>query len=251
MKPFKALLIILTLKIITSCGQGQNSNESLEKIGVDTKTLPSNEIKEKQKHYFDTTFVVNKQTFKFVMDDINEDEVKLTFIRNSKKIKTDTLQSVGLGGSEFTDFNKDGNTDIMFTYIGNNSSYELYLFDNKANEFKILEGFDRFGEAIQLKSNPKYYYTYQRAGCSDIDWVSDLFYIDNFKTIQVGYIYGQGCDFEVKENPQVILIYKVLANSEENKQLINELPYIKNIPKFGDKWSFIEKYWNNNYEKFD
>ena len=49
----------------------------------------------------------------------------------------------------------------------------------------------------------------------------------------------------------VILIYKVLANSEENKQLINELPYIKNIPKFGDKWSFIEKYWNNNYEKFD
>lgn len=251
MRPFKILLIILTLNIITSCGQGQNNRKSLKEIGVDIKTSPSNDIKNQQRHYFDTTFVVNKQTFKFVMNDINEDEITITFIKNSKKIKTDTLQSVGLGGFEFTDFNKDGNSDIMFTYIGNNSSYEFYLFDNKSNDFKILEGFDRFAEAIQLKNNSKYYYSYQRAGCADMNWISDLFYIDNFKTIQVGHIYGQGCDFEIKENPQVISIYKVLENNEENKKLIKKLPYIKNIPKFDDKWNFIEEYWNNNYEKFD
>ncbi|MBA0883120.1 hypothetical protein [Flavobacterium undicola] len=250
MKPIRTLLIILTLNVITSCGQGLDNNKSLEKIAVDTKALPSNEIINQQRHHFDTTFVVNKQTFKFVINDI-EDEVTMTFIRNSKKIKTDTLQSVGLGGFEFTDFNKDGNLDILITYLGNNSSYDLYLFDNSINEFKDLEGFDRFPEAIQLKTNPNYYYSYHRAGCADMDWVSDLFYIDNFKTIQVGHIYGQGCDFEVKENPQVIAIYKVLANSEENKMLIKKLPYIKNIPKFGDKWNFIEKYWNNNYEKFN
>ncbi len=251
MRLFKTLLMILTLMLIISCGQGQKNNKSLGELGGDTKTLPSNEIKEKQKHFFDTTFVVNKQTFKLFMNDINEDEVTLTFIRNSKKIEIDTLKSVGLGGFEFTDFNKDGNSDIFFTYMGNNSSYELYLFDDRANVFRVLEDFDRFAEAIQLKNNPKYYYSYQRAGCADMDWISDLFYIDNFKTIQVGHIYGKGCDFEVKENPQVISIYKVLANNEENIQLIKKLPYIKNIPKFSDKWIFIEKYWNNNYGEFN
>lgn len=251
MKQISTLLILLILTIITSCGQGQDKNKSLKIITVDTKTVTNNKIKNQQGHYFDTTFAVNKQTFKFVINDINEDEVTMTFIRNSKNIKTDTLQSAGLGGFEFTDFNKDGNPDISFYYIGNNSSYDLYLFDNKTNEFKSLEGFDRFSESIQLETNPKYYYSYRRAGCADMDWVSDLFYIDNFKTIQIGHIYGQGCDFEVKENPQVIEIYKVLVNNEENKELIKKLHYKKNIPNFGDKWKFIEKYWNNNYGKFN
>jgi len=251
MRPIKILLIILTLNIITSCGQTQKNKKSLKEIGVVTKTTPSNDFKNQQRHYFDTTFVVNKQTIKFAVNDINEDEITITFIKNSKKIKTDTLQSVGLGGFEFIDFNKDGSSDIMFTYIGNNSSYELYLFDNTANEFKILEGLDKFAEAIQLKKNSKYYYTYQRAGCADMNWISDLFYIDNFKIIQVGHIFGQGCDFEIKDNSQVIEIYKVLENSEENKKLIIKLPYLKNIPKFDYKWNFIEEYWNNNYDKFD
>lgn len=250
MKLVTTLFIILTLTAINSCGQSQNNKKSLKKITVNTRTIKSNEIKNQQRHYFDTTFVVNNQLFKFVINDINEDEVTLTFIRNSKTIKTDTLQSGGLGDFEFTDFNKDGNPDILFTFIGNNSSYGLYLFDNKTTEFKYLEGFDRFPEAIQLKTNPKYYYSYHRAGCADMNWISDLFYIDNFKIIQIGHIYGQGCDFEAKENYQVIDIYKVLINNEENKKLIKTLPYIKNIPKFDDKWNFIEKYWNNHYKKF-
>ena len=147
--------------------------------------------------------------------------------------------------------NKDENIDILLTYIGNNSSYELYLFDKSENQYKFLEGYDRFSEAIQLKTNPKYYYSYQRAGCADMNWVSDLFYIDNFKTVCVGHIYGQGCDFEVKENPQIIEIYKVFEENEKNKKEIEKLPYLKNIPDFGDKWNFIEKYWNKNYGKFN
>lgn len=251
MKQFTTLLILLALTVFISCGQSQDNNKSLKKITAKTKIVTSNEVKTQQGHYFDTTFVANRQTFKFVINDINEDEVTLTFIRNSKKIKIDTLQSSGLGGFEFTDFNKDGNPDILFTYIGNNSSYDLFLFDNRTNEFNNLEGFDRFSEAIQLKTNPKYYYSYQKAGCADMNWVSDLFYIENFKIIQIGHIYGQGCDFEVKENPQVIEIYRILVNNEENKKLIKKLPYKKNIPKFGDKWNFIEKYWNNNYGEFN
>ena len=252
MKQFMTFLKILTLTAITSCGQGQVNNKVSEINAVDSNSVKSKETEIQQTHYFDTTFVANKQTFKFEIKDISEDEVTLTFTRNSENIKVDTLQSGGLGNVEFIDFNKDGNSDILFTYMGNNSTYDIYLFDKTSNEFKYLKGFDRFPEAIQLKTNPKYYYSYHRAGCADMNWVSDLFYIDNnFKTIHIGHIYGQGCDFEVKENPQVIEIYKVLEDNEENKKEIEKLPYLKNIPVFGDKWNFIEKYWNKNYGKFN
>ncbi len=204
-----------------------------------------------QDHNFDTSFVINKQTFRFLTKDVNDDQVTLTISRNSKIIKTDTLDAGGLSDLQFPDFDNDKNKDIMLTYMGNNFTYYIYLFDKTHNEFKFVEGFDRFPEAMQLKTNPKYYYSYHRAGCADMNWVSDLFYIDNFKSIHIGHIYGQGCDFEVKDNPQVIEIFKIIDNKEENRKLIGKLPYLKNIPDFGDKWDFIKKYWTENYGKFN
>ena len=251
MRPFTNIFKILTLLVITSCGQGQVNNKVSEKNAVESNSVKSNEIEIQQTHYFDTIFIINQQTFKFEIKDISEDKVTLTFLRNSENIKTDTLRSAGLGNVEFIDFNKDANSDILFTYMGNNSTYEIYLFDKTSNDFKYLKGFDRFPEAIQIETNPKYYYSYHRAGCADMDWVSDLFYIDNFKTIHIGHIYGQGCDFEVNKNPQVIKVYQVREDNEENRKVVEELPYLKNIPAFDDKWSFIKKYWNQNYGKFD
>jgi hypothetical protein len=204
-----------------------------------------------QDHDSDTLFVISKQTFRFQTKDVNADQVTLTIFRNSEIIKTDTLDAGGLSSPKFPDFDNDGNKDIMLTYMGNNFTYYLYLFDKTNNEFKFVDGFDRFPDAMQLKTNPKYYYSYHRAGCADMNWVSDLFYIDNFKSIHIGHIYGQGYDFEVKENPQVIEIYKITDNKEENRKLIEKLPYLKNIPDFGDKWDYIEKYWNANYGKFN
>ena len=247
MKQVITLLTALTLTVITSCRKSKDDSNSIKKV----KTISNDHIINQQKYSFDTTFVVNKKTFEFLINEISEEEVTLTFIRNLKNINKDTLQSIGLGGFEFTDFNKDGNLDILFTYIGNNSSSEIYLFDSKTDEFKKLEGFDRFPEATQLKVNPKYYYSYHRAGCADMNWVSDLFFIDNFKTIQIGHIYGHGCDFEEKENQQIIKIYKVFEENEENKKEVEKLPYLQNISAFGDKWDFIEKYWNKNYGKFN
>jgi len=204
-----------------------------------------------QDHNSDTSFVINKQTFRFQTKKVNADYVTFKIFRNSKIIKTDTLDAGGLSDLEFPDFDNDGNKDLLLTYMGNNFTYRLYLFDKTNNEFKFVEGFDRFPEAMQLKTNPKYYYSYHRAGCADMNWVSDLFYIENFKTIHIGHIDGQGCDFKVEENPQVIEIYKITDNKEENGNLIEKLPYLKNIPNFGDKWDFIKKYWNANYGKFN
>lgn len=204
-----------------------------------------------QEHNADTSFVINKQTFHFQTKDINTDQVTLTIFLNSKISKKDTLDAGGLADLKFPDFNKDGNKDILLTYMGNNFTYYLYLFDPINNIFRFVDGFDRFPEAEQLKTNPKYYYSYHRAGCADMNWISDLFYIENFKSVHIGQMSGKGCDFEINENPQVIEIYKIADDNEENGKLIEKLPYIKNIPKFGDKWDYIKKYWNANYGKFN
>lgn len=203
-----------------------------------------------QEHNSDTSFVINKQTFKIITQEINSDQVSLAIYRGSKVIKIDTLDSGGLSYLKFPDFNNDGNKDIMLTYVGNNSTYYLYLFDKSTNVFKFVEGFDRFPASQQLKTNPKYYYSYHRAGCADLNWVSDSFYIKNFKSIHIGHIYGKGCDADLKEEAQIIEVYKVIDNNSDNEKLFEKLPYKKNVPEFGDKWDFIQQYWQKNYSKF-
>jgi hypothetical protein len=251
MQNLTGTLIIFLLTLFVSCGQRQDNREVSEPNTIESNQLESDTFNIEQRHYFDTTLTRNNIFFRLLIQDISEDEITLTFFRDNKGIKVDTLQSGGLGNIEFIDFDNDKNNDILISYIGNNAVYNLYLFDKLNNEFNFLEGFDRFPEAIQLKTNKKYYYSYHRAGCADMDWVSDLFFIDNFKTIQVGHIYGQGCDYEVKDNPQTIEIFKVIDNDESKKIKVEKLPYLKHIPDFGDKWTFIEKYWNKNYKKYE
>jgi hypothetical protein len=73
MKRFTTFLKIFTLTAITSCGQGQVNNKVSETNAVDSNSVKSKETEIQQTHYFDTTFVANKQTFKFEIKDISED----------------------------------------------------------------------------------------------------------------------------------------------------------------------------------
>lgn len=190
----------------------------------------------------DTTITNNDKSFSIQVQKINANIALLTV--NSKEL--DTIYYNGLSHIEFVDFDNDKNIDILVNYIGNNPTIELYLFDPKNNDFKFIEGFIKFCDSKPLKSNTKYYYSYQRAGCADQNWVSDIFTIDNFNIIHLGHIYGMSCD----DSPNIIEIYKITDNNEEKRKLIEKLPYDKNIATNNDKWDFIEKYWNTNYEKF-
>jgi len=203
-----------------------------------------------QRYVYDTAIVNNRVKFVIKTKDINADLALLLVYRNSKVILADTLDNGGLMNIKLIDFNKDNSRDIMLTYIGNNLTYFLYLFDPVKNAFKKVEDFDKFPDAIQLKTNPKYYYSYHRAGCADFNWVSDLFTIENFKAIHKGHIYGQGCDADIKEYPQQIEIFKILNNNEMDTKRVAKLDYNKHIAVFGEKWDFIEAYWNKNYFKF-
>ncbi len=204
-----------------------------------------------QTRYRDTTITSNKIRLTICTKDLDSNLILLTSRTASHTVLSDTIDRIGLAEIIFTDFNKDSYFDIMLSYYGNNPTYFLYLFDPAGNIFKEIEGFMKYPDAVQLKSNPKYYYSYRRAGCADLNWVSDLFKIVNFEIIQVGHIDGQGCNFEVTQNPQVIEIYKMINNDEEQGKLISKLPYLKHIPHNGYKWEFIEKYWSRNYQKFD
>lgn len=202
-----------------------------------------------QNRFFDTTLSHSKTKISVQIKSLNKDYILLTITNNSKVLISDTL-STAASNPEFIDFNKDSNQDIMFSFIGNNATYRLYLFDTKNKTFKNVKGFDKFPYAVQLKSNPKFYYSYHRAGCADMNWVSDLFTIENFSTVHKGHIYGQGCDYEIETYPQKIEIYKILNNNKDNTKVFEKLDYSKHIAEFGEKWDFIKSYWNKNYSKF-
>jgi hypothetical protein len=200
---------------------------------------------------FDTTLKINNQNFQIKVRGLNNELSLLTAISNSDTALIDTVYGPAIAYFEYPDFDLDGNLDILFDYFGNNSTYYLYLFDISSNHFVNINRYSEFPDSRHVKTNPKYYYSYHRAGCADMNWVSDLFTIENFKIIHLGHIYGQGCDADTANEPQIIDIYRIPDNNENAKILIEELPYLKYIPKFGDKWDFIEKYWNSNYQKFE
>lgn len=203
-----------------------------------------------QDHKMDTTLKSINGTIHISVNRIDSNLALLTSTYSSKIALHDTIYN-SFASIDFPDFDNDSYNDILLTYLGNNPTYFLYLFDPNTQKFKSIEGYMKFPDAIQLKVNSNFYYSYHRAGCVDMNWVSDLFKIENFKIVHLGHIYGQGCPSNVKQFPRVINIYKVTLNEKVKEKLISKLPYLKYIGRLSDKWSFIEKYWNKNYQKFN
>ena len=109
--------------------------------------------------------------------------------------------------AKFLDIDEDGYKDIrVFAFSNTPNQCDNYLFDKTLKTFRLVENCDL---DIQKIKGTDFYYSYNRAGCADMNWESYLSKVENYKLVDYGYIYGQGCDFEVKDNPQVIEIYKI------------------------------------------
>jgi hypothetical protein len=146
---------------------------------------------------------------------------------------------------EFKDIDNDGNEDIVISHMTNIPGVEdLLLFDKTQQTFVPVENFSKYPDSKSIKGT-KYFYSYHRSGCADMNWDSDLFYIVDFKTIKIGNISGRECDnIDEKDG---IYIYKIRA---DNKVLIETLP-IDSINKYPDyKWGFIADYWTKKYDEF-
>ncbi len=199
----------------------------------------------------DSTLMVGKLAIRIFTSIVDSNHLVLSAKTGGQALLLDTISAVALQKAEFPDFNKDGFTDILLNYGGNNTTNFLYLFDPALKKFRSIDGYINFPDAIQLNENPKYYFSYYPDGCRDLNWVSDLFIIENFKPVRLAHMYGKGCNFNVLENPQFIGLYKMAEGNDQAEVLIEKLPYGKFITENGDKWQFIEKYWNRNYRKFE
>jgi hypothetical protein len=147
---------------------------------------------------------------------------------------------------EFEDFDKDGYKDIRFHYMSNTPSIQdLVLFDKRTKKFKKVIDFNNYPTPEKIIGT-KYYYSYHRSGCADMNWDSDLFFIDNFQTFRIGNIAGRECNN--RDEKDGIYINKV----KKGKEILYKTLPIKTIEKYKDyKWGFIKEYWKENYTIFE
>jgi hypothetical protein len=191
-------------------------------------------------------------TVKILYDSIELNEQKFIKVTNYNLAKSlislrgDTVVSEQnyYSNFDFLDINEDGFKDIRVYFFSNTPNQcDNYLYDSISQSFKYIENSDL---DIRKISGTDFYFSYNRAGCADYTWESHLCKIENYSQVNYGYIHGQGCDTR-KRDDRIITIYRVIEN---NNILKEKLPYSKNIKEFGDKWDFIESYWEKNYSQF-
>jgi hypothetical protein len=199
-----------------------------------------------QNFNWDTSFVASGHTYSFNTIDLHTDKLTLNIRTDGKVSSIDTIITLGLFDMRFTDINKDKIPELLVVHGGNNFVYELYMINAKAQTYKPVNQFDLYPEAKQLDVDKSCYYSYHRAGCADMVWVSDLFKIVNNKTVLLGTIKGECCGSESGQQDRIVVLKKYPDKFVE----INSFNCTE-IEKYDDtKWGFIKEYWNNNIKKF-
>jgi hypothetical protein len=230
--------------LITLIGCKSNSHDkNIENTSTDNSKIQNlTQLDDTTEFKFDT-LKINKQKFVQIVKD--GQFTCLLSIQGDTVVKSGNYYS----NADLVDIDEDGYQDIrVYAFSNLPNQCENYLFDKIAKVFKIIENCDL---DIKRLKGTDFFYSYNRAGCADLNWESHLGKIENYKLVNYGYINGKGCDFNVKDNLQVIEIYRVTNSETGKKNLVTSLPYLKNIPEPKEKLSFIEKYWMKNFKKFN
>lgn len=146
---------------------------------------------------------------------------------------------------EFIDFNEDGRDDIIFHHFGNVPTQDLLLYNPKDAVFVPVKNFSEFPEPVRVEET-KYYFSYHRSGCADMNWDSDLFYFMEYSVERVGNISGRGCD-DVGQLKSI----DIFKFRNDSVTLIESFAYDTIEFYKNHKWGFIEDYWKNNYLNFE
>ena len=146
---------------------------------------------------------------------------------------------------EFKDFNKDGYKDIYLEKGGNTPErFDLLLYVTTTRVFRQVKDFEYFPAPENIKGT-RYFYSYHKSGCADMNWDSDLFYIKDCKAIRLANISGNECENSgIKDG---LYITKVLGA----KKFLFKTLSIDTVHTYKeDKWGFIKEYWTKNYKIF-
>ncbi len=237
-----SLMILITICIGMQFSCNNNTSGPIENAFQRTPPFTSMafalEINRKAILWSDTTEILGVTYFAYYLDTDS-------FVIINQDKDTVFADNELYPAFEFEDFDKDGYDDIIVHYMSNTPSVQdLILFDVTSISFRRVENFSSYPEPIKIL-NTKYYYSYHRSGCADMNWDSDLFYIKDFKTVRIGNISGRQCnDRDVKDG---IYIHKVQGDKET---IYTSLP-IEILGNYKDyKWGFIKEYWTLNYTKF-
>ncbi len=122
----------------------------------------------------------------------------------------------------------------------------MYLFYTIQLKYKEIRNYSDFPDAIQIK--PNLYYSYQAVGCTDLNWISDLFKIENFEIVHLARMEAESCENKSETYQKTIKVLKV--KDSVNNQLIKNFNYDEQIKKNDDKWIYLKKYWRNNFQRF-
>jgi len=146
---------------------------------------------------------------------------------------------------KFEDFNGDGYKDIFLDKGGNVPElFDLLIYVPSIESFRQVINFDKFPAPVKIRGT-RYFYSYHKSGCADMDWGSDLFYIHNYEATRIGNISGYECENSgIKDG---LYIYKF---HDKNKMLIKTLPIDKIHKIKDDKWGFIKEYWTKHCKLF-
>ena len=238
----KTIIIITFLVLLTTCNLKTNGT-CTTKISVNRST--NEHVSAKHCETRKDTITLNGQKYIQILSIEKEHFNCLISLSGDTVVKSEDYYN----SAEYIDINEDGDKDIRIYVISNTSNQcDNYLYDKIHKTFRNIENCDLDIKKIYGKN---LYYSYNSIGCSDMNWESYLSEIVDYKLIHLGHIEGLGCDYNTKENPQVIEVYKITNPNNEKKTIIEKLPYKKNIPKFDDKWNFIETYWTKNYSIFE
>ena len=232
-------ILILFLLWFFSCAHSTSSNNISENKfnTVDATAYPM--LKDSLKIGEEIYYVCQDDPIKIIEHQLNS----VLFILNQSKDTVYKHDSFSSNGFEVIDLDENGMSDIRLNQISNVGGLgELIFFDPKNKVFKPIKDFIKFAEPTKIKKT-KYWYSYQRSGCADMNWTSYLFYIKDYQAIPIGEIRGVGCAGESKNG---IFIYKIFQNQA---LLVKE--HSREAGYYSDKWNFIEAYWNNNYQLFE
>jgi hypothetical protein len=194
-----------------------------------------------QNYSWDSTLIIHKHRLTIQTKDAKGDKFLLVVKRHANSILVDSLDKEGAVDWEVSDFNKDGECDIRVINAYNGD--HLYLFDTLTDRFRKVKGFGAYPEAKSVKAHAGFYYSYHRAGCADMNWVSDLFKIEDFRTIHIAQMDAEGCD-----SPYHVNVYKI---NGAGKSRVAKMPYERVFSYNGDKWEFIAAWWYKNCSKFE
>ena len=177
---------------MTACNS-KSADKTIENISADSSTIQINQHQDSVDIQIDT-IKINDQKFIQTLKDSNFN--CLLSLEGDTIVKSEDYYFK----AEYLDIDKDGYKDIrVFAFSNTPNQCDNYLFDKTLKTFKLIENCDL---DIQKIKGTDFFYSYNRVGCADMNWESHLSKIENCKLVDYGYIYGQGCDFEIEKNPQ-------------------------------------------------